>query len=95
MNDKNFKRHFAYEALVILGLLLLLTYLTRLWPILLLVILGIFIATLGGGSFTKFNRFLIGDILKKRIAVDQFLCVFFYAHVLPPGYSLLSRGMLS
>ena len=46
MNDKNFKRHFAYEALVILGLLLLLTYLTRLWPILLLVILGIFIATL-------------------------------------------------
>ena len=30
MNDKNFKRHFAYEALVILGLLLLLTYLTRL-----------------------------------------------------------------
>ena len=27
------------------------------------VALGIFIATLGGGSFTKFNRFLIGDIL--------------------------------
>lgn len=46
MNDKNFKRHMAYEALVILGLLALLTYMTRLWPILLLVILGIFIATL-------------------------------------------------
>ena len=27
------------------------------------VALGIFIATLGGNSFTKFNRFLIGDIL--------------------------------
>lgn len=27
------------------------------------VALGIFIATLGGGSFTKYNRFLIGDIL--------------------------------
>ena len=27
------------------------------------VALGIFIATLGGGSFTKFNSFLIGDIL--------------------------------
>ena len=46
MNDKNFKRHMAYEALVILGLLALLTFITRLWPILLLIILGIFIATL-------------------------------------------------
>lgn len=46
MNDKNFKRHMAYEALVVLGLLALLTYMTRLWPILLLIILGIFIATL-------------------------------------------------
>ena len=27
------------------------------------VALGIFISTLGGGSFTKFNTFLIGDIL--------------------------------
>ena len=27
------------------------------------VALGIFIATFGGGSFTKFNRYLIGDIL--------------------------------
>lgn len=46
MNNKNFKRHFAYEALVILGQLALLTFITRLWPILLLIILGIFIATL-------------------------------------------------
>lgn len=27
---------------------------------------GIFIATLGGGSFTKYNRYLIGDILSIR-----------------------------
>ncbi len=27
------------------------------------VALGVFIATLGGGSFTKYNRYLIGDIL--------------------------------
>lgn len=31
--------------------------------------LGIFIATLGGGSFTKYNRYLIGDILS--ITPDQ------------------------
>jgi hypothetical protein len=36
----------AYEALVILGLLALLTFICRLWPILLLIILGIFIAVL-------------------------------------------------
>lgn len=46
MKDRNFKRHMAYEALVILGLLALLLFITRLWPILLLVILGIFIAVL-------------------------------------------------
>lgn len=46
MNDKNNQRHWTYEALVILGQLALLTYITRLWPILLLIILGIFIATL-------------------------------------------------
>lgn len=46
MNDKNWKRHMAYEALVILGLLALLTFITRLWPILLLVILGIFVAAI-------------------------------------------------
>ena len=36
----------AYEALILLGLLALLLFITRLWPILLLVILGIFIAAL-------------------------------------------------
>ena len=46
MNDKNRQRHLAYEVLVILGQLALLTFITRLWPILLLVILGIFIAAL-------------------------------------------------
>lgn len=44
MNKKEFKRHLAYEALVILGVLALLLFICRLWPILLLVILGIFIA---------------------------------------------------
>ena len=46
MNDKNSQRHWTYETLVILGQLALLTFITRLWPILLLIILGIFIATL-------------------------------------------------
>lgn len=34
MNNKDWKRHIAYEALVILGLLALLTFICRLWPIL-------------------------------------------------------------
>ena len=46
MNRKEWKRRAAYEALVILGVMALLLFITRLWPILLLVILGIFIATL-------------------------------------------------
>ena len=46
MNDKNQQRHIAYEAMIILGQLALLTFITRLWPILLLVILGIFVAAL-------------------------------------------------
>ena len=46
MNDRDRKRHMAYEALVMLGLLALLMFITRLWPILLLVILGIFVAIL-------------------------------------------------
>ena len=40
------KRQLAYEALVILGMLALLTFICRLWPILLLIILGIFIAAI-------------------------------------------------
>lgn len=46
MNNKDRKRHMAYEALVILGLLALLNFICRLWPILLLIILGIFVAAL-------------------------------------------------
>lgn len=46
MNNKNRKRHMAYEGLLMLGLLALLLFITRLWPILLLVILGIFVAIL-------------------------------------------------
>jgi hypothetical protein len=46
MNNKDFKRHMAYEALVVLGVLALLLFICRLWPILLLVILGVFIAAL-------------------------------------------------
>lgn len=46
MQDKEFKRHIAYEVLTILGTLALLLFVCRLWPILLLVILGIFIAAM-------------------------------------------------
>ena len=46
MRDKEKQRHYAHEALHILLLLALLLFITRLWPILLLVILGIFIAAL-------------------------------------------------
>ena len=44
MNKKDQKRHIAYEVLVLLGMLALLTFICRLWPILLLIILGIFAA---------------------------------------------------
>lgn len=44
MGDKDFKRHMAYEAMVILGMFVLLTFICRLWPLLLLVMLGILIA---------------------------------------------------
>ena len=43
---KDWKRHIAYEVMVILGMLALLTFICRLWPILLLIILGIFIAAI-------------------------------------------------
>lgn len=46
MNNKDRKRHIAYEVLVILGMLALLTFICRLWPILLLIILGIFVAAI-------------------------------------------------
>lgn len=46
MYNKEFKRRIAYEVLIILATLALLLFICRLWPILLLVILGIFIAAL-------------------------------------------------
>lgn len=46
MTNKERKRRMAHEALVILGMLALLTFICRLWPILLLIILGIFIAVI-------------------------------------------------
>ena len=46
MNNKDRKRQVAYEVLMILGLLALLTFICRLWPILLLIILGIFVAAI-------------------------------------------------
>ena len=44
MNNKDRKRQIAYEVLMILVSLALLTFICRLWPILLLIILGIFVA---------------------------------------------------
>lgn len=46
MNNKDRKRKIAYEVLMILGMLALLTFICRLWPILLLIILGIFVAAI-------------------------------------------------
>lgn len=46
MTKKDWQRHMAYEALVILGVLAMLLFVCRLWPILLLAMLGILAATL-------------------------------------------------
>ena len=46
MRNKDLKRRMAYEGLVILGTLALLLFICRLWPFLLLVILGIFVAAI-------------------------------------------------
>lgn len=46
MNDKDKQRHMAYEAMMVLMQIALLTLIIRLWPILLLMILGIFVAAL-------------------------------------------------
>ena len=46
MNQKDFKTRMAHEALIILGVLALLSEICRLWHILLLILLGIFIAAL-------------------------------------------------
>lgn len=46
MNNGDWKKRIAHEVLVILGILVLFTMICRLWPILLLVILGVFAAAL-------------------------------------------------
>lgn len=46
MNNKDRRRKIVSEGIRILGILALLTFICRLWPILLLIILGIFIAAL-------------------------------------------------
>lgn len=46
MDPKDFRTRIAHEALILLGVLALLTFICRLWPILLLLLLGIFIAAL-------------------------------------------------
>ena len=70
------------------------------------VALGIFIATLGGSSFTKFNQYLIGDILSVTpaeigmlalvlVAVIIFFCIYFNRLALTAIYPQLasSRGI--
>jgi len=44
--NKETKRRIAYEVLLFLGLMALLCFLTRIWVILFLIILGIFIVAL-------------------------------------------------
>lgn len=46
MKDKEFKKNLAYEVIIFLGLMALLMFITRIWAILFLIILGIFIAAL-------------------------------------------------
>ena len=46
LKNREFQRAMACEALILMSLLALLTYITRLWPILLWVILGIFAAVI-------------------------------------------------
>ena len=44
--DKSKKRHISYEALTLLGVIMLLCFITRLWPILLLALVGAIIAAI-------------------------------------------------
>ena len=56
------------------------------------VALGILIATWGGGSFTKFNNYLIGDILSVRPAEIGILAIVLILVVLHPNLAH-SRGV--
>lgn len=46
MKDKGYKKDIAYEVIIFLGLMALFMFITRIWAILFLIILGIFIAAL-------------------------------------------------
>ena len=46
MKNKEWKKHFAFEALVILTMVLVLTFICRIWPLILLALVGIIIAAL-------------------------------------------------
>ena len=58
------------------------------------VALGIFIATMNGGSFTKYNRYLIGDILSISSGEITLLC-FVLLGILVLWFLLSNRLMLS
>ena len=40
MNRKNYKKHVSYELLVVLGMSVILLFVCRLWPLLILALLG-------------------------------------------------------
>lgn len=46
MKNKEWKKHIAFEALVILTMILVLTFICRIWPILFLALLGIIVAAM-------------------------------------------------
>lgn len=46
MKNKEWKKHIAFEVLVILTMVLVLTFICRIWPILLLALIGIIVAAL-------------------------------------------------
>lgn len=46
MKNKEWKKHVAFEALVLLAVVLVLTFICRLWPLILLAIVGIIIAAM-------------------------------------------------
>lgn len=46
MSDKNPKKHIVHDILIFIGILVLLVFICRLWPIIFLIIIGIFISAL-------------------------------------------------
>lgn len=46
MSDKNPKKHIVQDILIFIGILVLLVFICRLWPIIFLIIIGIFISAL-------------------------------------------------